>query len=387
MENRYDIFPPLNEEQLLMLKAVARIVEKVIAPRAAEVDERAEFPWDVQKVLADTGLLGLPIAREYEGLGEGVLMMALVLEELTRGCFTSGMIVGTTAISVYPMDLLASEEQKRKYYPRMATGEITPCVAYTEPESGSDLASLRTTALRQGDHWVINGCKRWITHAPVADLIILFARTDPSSKNHRGISTFVIEKKTKGISVGRYENKIGARGSVTSDLIFEDAKVPLDCLMGEEGKGFVTAMKSLEKERIIAGSLALGSSRGAIDYATQYAGERKQFGQRIGEFQGLQFLLADMRTRYEASRALLILAAQKTDGGSPDRTLYASMAKLFASEVAMGVTTQAVQVLGAYGVSREYPVERMMRDAKITQIFAGTSQIQQWIIGRTLFGL
>ena len=387
MENRYEVFPPLSEEQLLMLKTVARMVEKVIAPRAAEVDERAEFPWDVQKVLAETGLLGLSIGKEYEGLGEGILMMAFVLEEITRACFTSGMIVGTTAISVYPMDLLASEEQKRKYYPRMAAGEITPCVAYTEPESGSDLASLRTTALRHGDHWVINGCKRWITHAPVADLIILFARTDPSSKNHRGISTFVIKKKTKGISVGRHENKIGARGSVTSDLIFEDAKVPLDCLMGEEGKGFVTAMKSLEKERIIAGSLALGCSRGAIDYATQYAGERKQFGQKIGEFQGLQFLLADMRTRYEASRALLILAAQKTDRGFPDRTLYASMAKLFASEVAMEVTTQAVQVLGAYGISREYPVERMMRDAKITQIFAGTTQIQQWIIGRTLFGL
>lgn len=384
MENPHEIFPPLSEDQLMMLKSVARIVDEVVVPRAAEIDRKAEFPWDIQKVFAKQGLFALPISEDYGGLGESLLMLALVMEEITRGCFTSAMIVGTPAICVYPMDLLASSEQKKRYFPRIATGELTPCVAYSEPEAGSDLASLRTLAVRKKDHYLLNGQKRWITHAPVADLIVLFARTDPNSRDHRGISIFVVEKKMEGISIGRLEDKMGARGSVMSDLIFEDVKVPLDALMGEEGRGFVTAMNSLEKERVLAGALAAGCSRGAIDYAVGYAKERRQFGRPIGEFQGLQFLLADMRTKYEASRALLIQAAQKTDARSPDRTMACAMAKFYASEVAMEITTHAVQVLGGYGVTREYPVERMMRDAKVTQIFAGTSQIQQWLVARKM---
>ena len=387
MDNPHETFPPLREDQRMMLKSVARLVDEVVVPRAAEVDRTAQFPWDLQKVFAEHGLFGLPIAEDYGGLGESLLMQALVMEEITRGCFTSAMIVGTVAISVYPMDLLASVDQKKRYFPRMSTGELTPCVAYSEPEAGSDLASLRTLAIRKKDHYLLNGQKRWITHAPVADIIILFARTDPNSRDHRGISTFLIDKETEGISIGRLEDKMGARGSVMSDLIFEDAKVPLDALMGEEGKGFIAAMNSLEKERVVAGALALGCSRGAIDYAVGYAKERSQFGRPIGEFQGLQFLLADMRAKYEASRALLIQAAQKTDAGSPDRTMVSAMAKFYASEVAMEITTHAVQVLGGYGVTREYPVERMMRDAKVTQIFAGTSQIQQLVIARKMLDL
>ena len=387
MENRYDVFPPLREDQLLMLKSVARIVDEVVAPRAAEIDIKGEFPWDLQKVFSEQGLFGLSIGTEYGGLGENLLMMVLVMEELARACSASAMMVGTTAISVYPMDLLASPEQKSRYFPGLASGELMPCAAYSEPEAGSDLASLRTKAIRQGDHWVINGQKRWITQGPIADVIILFARTDPNSKDHRGISTFVIEKKTEGIAVGRHEDKMGVRGSPTSDLIFEDTRVPLNALMGEEGKGFMAAMNSLEKERVVGGSLALGFSRGSIDYAVKYAMERRQFGRPIGEFQGLQFLLADMRTKYEASRALMIQAAQKIDAGAKDRAIASSMAKFYVSEVAMEVTTNAVQVLGGYGVTREYPVERMMRDAKITQIFAGTSQIQQWVVARSMLGL
>lgn len=387
MENRYEIFPPLSDEHLLMLKTIARIVDDVVVPRAAEIDNLGEFPWDLQKVFSEQGLFGLAIGREYGGLGETLLMMVLVMEELARACAASAMMVGTTAISVYPMDLLATPDQKTRYFPGLAKGELMPCIAYSEPEAGSDLASLKTKAVRQDDHWVINGQKRWITQAPVADLIILLARTDPRSKDHKGISFFVIEKKQEGIMVGRHEDKIGARGSPTSDLIFEDAKVPLDALMGEEGKGFMAVMNSLEKERVVAGALALGCSRGAVDYAARYAMERKQFGREIGRFQGLQFLLADMRTKYEASRALLIQAAQKTDAGAKDRTVISSMAKAFASEVAMEVTTNAVQVLGGYGVTREYPVERMMRDAKITQIFAGTTQIQQSIIAQRMLDL
>jgi alkylation response protein AidB-like acyl-CoA dehydrogenase len=387
MENRYEIFPPLSDEQLLMLKTIARIVDDVVAPRAAEIDVQGEFPWDLQGVFSEQGLFGLSVGKEYGGLGESLLMMVLVMEELARACSASAMMVGTTAISVYPMDLLATQEQKSRYFPGLATGDLVPCIAYSEPEAGSDLASLKTKAIREDDHWIINGQKRWITQAPVADLIILLARTDPHSKDHKGISFFVIEKKQEGIMVGRHEDKIGARGSPTSDLIFEDAKVPLDALMGEEGKGFIAVMNSLEKERVVAGALALGCSRGAVDYAARYAMERKQFGREIGRFQGLQFLLADMRIKYEASRALLIQAAQKTDAGAKDRSVISSMAKAFASEVAMEVTTHAVQVLGGYGVTKEYPVERMMRDAKITQIFAGTTQIQQSIIAQRMLDL
>lgn len=387
MEKRYEIFPPLSDEQMMMLDTVAKIVDDVVAPRAADIDASGEFPWDIKDVLAEQGLCGLAISEKYGGLGEGTLMMALVTEEIGRACFSSAMFVGTTAISVYPMDLLASPEQKAKYFPGLASGELIPCVAYTEPEAGSDLASLRTKAVRKSDHWVINGQKRFITQAPVADIVVLFARTDPSYTNHRGISVFVMEKSTQGISIGRHEDKMGARGSPTADLIFEDVKVPLDAVMGEEGKGFITAMNSLEKERIVAGACALGCSRGALEYAAKYAKERIQFGRPVGEFQGLQFMLADMKTKYEASRALVIQAALKTDAGSSDRTIFASMAKLYASEVAMEITTKAVQVLGGYGVTREYPVERMMRDAKITQIFAGTSQMQQWIIGQRTIGL
>jgi len=387
MENPHETFPPLRDDQRMMLNSVARLVDEVVAPRAAEVDRTAQFPWDLQKAFAKQGLFGLPIAEQYGGLGESLLMQALVMEEITRGCFTSAMIVGTPAICVYPMELLASEEQKRRYFPKIATGECTPCVAYSEPEAGSDLASLRTTAVRKKDHYLLNGQKRWITHAPVADLVVLFARTDPGSRDHRGISAFVVDKNAEGISIGRMEDKLGARGSVMSDLIFEDAKIPLDALLGEEGKGFITAMNSLEKERILAGALALGCSRGAIDYAVRYAKERRQFGRAIGEFQGLQFLLADMRTKYEAGRALLIQAAQKNDAGSSDRTMACAMAKFYASETAMEITSHAVQVLGGYGVTREYPVERMMRDAKVTQIFAGTSQIQQLVIARKMLDL
>jgi alkylation response protein AidB-like acyl-CoA dehydrogenase len=387
MENRHEVFPPLNDEQLLMLKSVARVVNEVVAPRAADIDREGAFPWDIKDVLSEMGLCSLAIDEEYGGLGESVLFLVLVIEEIARACFSSAMFVGTTAISVYPMDVLASERQKQKYLPRMATGELIPCVAYSEPEAGSDLASLRTTAVRDGDQWVINGQKRWITQAPVSDVIILFARTDLNSKDHRGISTFIVERNTPGISLGRLEDKLGARGSVMSDLIFDDARVPPDSLMGEQGKGFIAAMNSLEKERIVASAYALGCCRGALDTAVTYAMEREQFGRRIGEFQGLQFLLAHMRTKYEAARALVLTAARKTDSDSPDKTIYSSMAKYCAAETAMKVTTDAVQVLGGYGVNREFPVERMMRDAKVTQIFAGTSQIQQWIVARQMLGL
>src|SRR3972149_9498542 len=374
----------LNEEQEAILQTVRNITKDVVEPQATEIDKKGEYPWEIMKIFAREGLLALPLPKEYDGLGESLIVLCKVVEEIAKADMSCAMIVATHCLGSFPMNLMATEEQKQKYFPKLAAGELLSAIAMSEPEAGSDLASLKTKAVKDGDYYILNGEKRWITNAGVADLYVVFARTSQENKKAKGISAFIVEKETPGFSIGRKEDKLGARGSVTGDLIFQDCKIHKNQLMGEEGKGFILAMQSLNKERPIAASLALGVAEGALDYSTKYAKERVQFGKPISHFQAIQFMLADMKIQVETARLLLYQAALKAEAKTPDATLYSSMCKTYASDVAMKVTTDAVQILGGYGCTREYPVERMMRDAKITQIFAGTNQIQRIVIAREM---
>jgi alkylation response protein AidB-like acyl-CoA dehydrogenase len=381
------IAPPgaASEEEAMILQVVRELVAEKVAPRAAEIDAKGEFPWDIQKLFAENDLLGIPFPAEYGGLGGSFLTYVKVVEEISKACASSALIVAVQELGALPIIIAGSHEQKQKYIPKLASGEWTAAYALTEPSSGSDAGTMRVRAVRKGDKYVITGNKIWITHGGVADVIVVFAVTD-ASKGPNGVSAFIVEKGFPGFKVGKLEKKMGIRGSPTVELIFDDCEVPAENLLGEEGTGFKTAMKVLDKSRPGIAAQAVGIAQGALDYAAKYAQERIAFGKPIGQQQGIQFMLADMKVETEASRLLLYEAARKCDEGSPDLTLYAALAKLKAGDTAMKVTVDAVQILGGFGYSVEYPVERMMRDAKITQIYEGTQQIQRLVIARTLVG-
>jgi alkylation response protein AidB-like acyl-CoA dehydrogenase len=374
----------LTEEQVAFRETIRQIARERVAPRAAEIDERAEYPYDLRELFAEHDLFGLPFDVEHGGTGTGALMLNVAIEEIARACASSALMLMVQELGTLPIRLFGTDEQKQRFLPRCATGEWTPAFALSEPEAGSDAGGTRTTARLDGDEWVINGTKNWITNLGVADFYVVIARTDPDAGPSRGISAFVVEADRPGFSVGKLEHKLGIKGSPTGSPVFEDVRVPRENLIGELHRGFRVALATLDHSRLGVAAQAVGIAQGATDYAAAYAGERRQFGQPINSFQGIQFKLADMETRTAAARELLYKACAKVDRGERDMGKYSAMAKLFASDAAMAVTVEAVQVLGGYGYVREYPVERMMRDAKITQIYEGTNEIQRLVIARTM---
>jgi alkylation response protein AidB-like acyl-CoA dehydrogenase len=369
-------------QELVDLRAMIRqLAQERIAPRAAEIDRTAEYPHDIRELLAEHDILGLPFAEEYGGTGTGTLMTNIAIEEIAKACASSALILMVQELGTLPIARFGTEEQKQRWLPRCATGEWSPAFALSEPEAGSDPASLRTTAIRDGDEWVINGQKNWITNAGIADFYLVFAKTD---REHNRSSCFVVEADREGFDPGKLEHKLGIKGSPTGSPSFTDVRVPHDHLVGAEGKGLSVALGTLERTRLGAAAQAVGIAQGATDYAAGYARERIAFGKPINQMQGIQFKLADMETRTAAARELLYKACAKAERNEPDLAKYTSMAKLFASDTAMAVTLEAIQVLGGYGYVNEYPVERMMRDAKITQIYEGTNEIQRVVIARTM---
>jgi alkylation response protein AidB-like acyl-CoA dehydrogenase len=375
-----------SDEEAMILAVVRDLVRDKVQPRAAEIDATSEFPWDIQRLFAQNDLLGIPLPAEYGGLGGTFLTYVKVVEEVSKACASSALIIAVQELGALPILIGGDDAQKRRFLPKLASGEWTAAYALTESGSGSDAAgSMRTRAVRDGDAWVLDGTKIWITQGGIADVVTVFAVTDPK-KGPNGIGAFVVEKGTPGFSVGKLEKKMGIRGSPTVELAFNGARIPAANLLGAPGEGFKIAMKVLDKSRPGIAAQALGIAQGALDYAANYTKERIAFGKPIAQQQGLQFMLADMKTEVEAARLLLYEAARKCDQGAPDITTWAAMAKLKCGDVAMSVTTDAVQLLGGFGYSTEYPVERMMRDAKITQIYEGTQQIQRIVIARSMVG-
>jgi alkylation response protein AidB-like acyl-CoA dehydrogenase len=376
---------PLTDEQLEIRDLVRTLARERIAPRAAEIDKHAEFPWDVVELYREHGLFGIIYDEEYGGLGASALMTLVAAEEIAKVCATSALILGVQELGSLGLKLEGSEEQKRRYLPLLASGEWLCAYALTEPGSGSDSAAMRSEARREGDEYVLNGSKRFITNAGVASLYTVFAKTDPSA-GHAGISAFVVEADFPGFEVGRIEPKMGIKGSTTGEVFFNDCRVPAENLLGEEGDGFKIAMRILDRSRPGIGAQALGLAQGATDYALEYAKTRVTMGKPIAEHQLVAAMLADMETKCEAARGLLYKCGQMIDEGvdGPELTKISAMTKLFCTDVAMDVTTDAVQVLGGYGYMQEYPVERMMRDAKITQLYEGTNQIQRLVIAREM---
>jgi alkylation response protein AidB-like acyl-CoA dehydrogenase len=371
-------------EHLDFRDTIRQIARERIAPRAAEIDEKAEYPHDLRRLLAEHDVLALPFEAEHGGTGTGTLMLNMAVEEIAKACASTALILMIQELGTLPIKLFGSEELKERFLPRCATGEWSPAFALSEPDAGSDPGGMITRAVKDGDGWVISGTKNWITNLGVADFYAVFAVTDSSAGHSRGISAFVVEADRPGFSVGKLEHKLGIRGSPTGQPIFDDVWVPDANLIGEVNQGFKVAMATLDRSRLGVASQALGIAQGATDYAASYASERRQFGQPINSFQGIQFKLADMETQCAAARELLYQACAKVDRGDPDLGKYSAMAKLFCSDVAMRVTVEAVQILGGYGYVKEYPVERMMRDAKITQIYEGTNEIQRLVIARTM---
>jgi alkylation response protein AidB-like acyl-CoA dehydrogenase len=362
---------------------IRQIVKERVWPRAAEIDETGEYPWDIRQLLGEQDILGLPFAEEYGGTGTGTLMLQMAVEEIAKASASSALILMVQELGTLPIQLFGTEEQKQKWLPKCASGEWSPAFALSEAEAGSNVAGMRTTAVRDGDEWVINGSKNWITNATIADFYVTFAVTDRENKR---ISAFVVEKDRDGFSIGGLEHKLGIKGSPTGSPVYEDVRVPAENMIGAEGKGMSVALGTLQRTRLGAAAQAVGIAQGATDYATDYAKERIAFGKPIIELQGLQFKLADMQTKTAAARELLYKACAMADRDDPQLAIYSSMAKLFASDTAMEVTVEAVQVLGGYGYVTEYPVERMMRDAKITQIYEGTNEIQRVVIARQMKG-
>ena len=358
---------------------VRRIAAERVAPRAAEIDQTDEYPWDIRKLLAEQDILGLPFDEEYGGTGTGTLMLQMAVEELAKASAAVALILMVQELGTLPIQLFGSDELKQRLLPGCASGETSPAFCLSEPDAGSDPGAMRTTAAKDGSDWVINGTKNWITNAGIADFYVVFAVTD---RDERRISAFVVEKDAPGFSVPKFEHKLGIHGSPTGQPVFEDVRVPAENVIGEVGRGMSVALGTLERTRLGAGAQAVGIAQGAIDYANDYAKERTAFGKPINELQGIQFKLADMQTKTAAARELLYKACAMADRDDPQLGMYSSMAKLFASDTAMEVTVEAVQVLGGYGYVNEYPVERMMRDAKITQIYEGTNEIQRVVIAR-----
>jgi alkylation response protein AidB-like acyl-CoA dehydrogenase len=379
---QFDLYQ-LSEEHQMLRSALRQLADDKIAPRAAETDESAEFPKDVYEALVASGFHAPHIPEEYDGVGADALATCLVIEEVARACAASSLIPAVNKLGTLPIMLAGSEDVKRRYLPPVASGEAMFSYCLSEPEAGSDAASMRTKATRDGDSYVLNGTKRWITNAGISQYYTVMAVTDPE-KGSRGITAFVVEKSDDGVSFGAPEKKLGIKGSPTCEVYFDNVRIPADRMIGSEGEGFRIALRTLDHTRITIAAQALGIAQGALDYAAGYVKERKQFGKAIAEFQGVQFMLADMAMKIEAARQLTYAAAAKSERGDADLTLYGAAAKCYASDAAMEVTTDAVQLLGGYGYVRDYPVERMMRDAKITQIYEGTNQVQRMVIARQL---
>ncbi len=373
----------LSDDQKMIKDLAAQIAREKIAPIAAELDETGEFPWDVVKTLAQSDLFRVFIPTEYEGLGGGMFEMCLVVEELSRVCGGIALSYAASGLGTIPIVLFGNDEQKKKYLPKLAAGEILAAFGLTESGAGSDAAGIKTTAKSSADSYVINGTKQWITNGGEASIYTVVCLTDPT-RGARGASAILVEMGTPGFEFGKKENKMGIRASATRELVFQDCKVPKTNLLAKEGMGFLVAMKTLDQSRPGVAAQALGIAQGALDKAVDYSRERRQFGKTISSFQGVQFMMADMATQVEAARALTYAAARSIDAGEKDSSGISAMAKVFASDTAMKVTTDAVQVFGGYGYMREYPVEKMMRDAKITQIYEGTNQIQREVIALSL---
>src|SRR5690349_11619233 len=365
-------------------ETIRKMVVERVAPRAAEIDAKAEYPQDIRELFSSHDLLGLPFETEYGGTGTGTLMLNIAVEEVAKACASSALILMIQELGTLPIRLHGSEELKQRFLPKCASGEWSPAFALSEPDAGSDPGGMRTKAVQDGDEWVLDGTKNWITNLGVADFYVCFAVTDPEQGHSRGITAFVVEADREGFSVGKLEHKMGIRGSPTGQPIFDNVRVPAENLIGNENEGFKVAMGTLDRSRLGVAAQAVGIAQGATDYAAAYAQERNQFGKPIAAFQGIQFKLADMESKTAAARELLYRACSKIDAGEPDMGKYSAMAKLIASDTAMAVTVEAVQVLGGYGYVNEYPVERMMRDAKITQIYEGTNEIQRLVIARKL---
>lgn len=373
----------LTKEQNLFLEMIKSFAEKEVKPLAAEIDEQERFPMETVQKMAKLGIMGIPFPAEYGGANGDNLLYSLAVEELSRACATTGVIVSAhTSLCAAPIFEHGTEDQKRKYLPNLCKGEWIGAFGLTEPNAGTDASAQQTTAIADGEHFILNGSKIFITNALYAHVYIVMAMTD-KSKGTRGISAFIVEKGTPGFSIGKKEKKMGIRGSATCELVFENCRIPKDNLLGKLGGGFGIAMKTLDGGRIGIASQALGIAQGAMDETLKYIKERKQFGKPIGQFQNTQFQLADLDTKIEASRLLVRVAAFKKDQKIP-YAVDASRAKLYASETAMEVTNKAIQFHGGYGYTREYPVERMMRDAKITEIYEGTSEVQRMVIAANL---
>ena len=376
----------LTEEQVLLRDTLRDLADARIAPRAAEIDRSGEFPEDIRRLLADQDVLALPFPVEHGGVGGDLLTVCLAIEQIARACATSSLILIVQELGALPLLIAGSHEQQARWFPDLAAGRTLAAFGLTEPEAGSDAASIRSRAVRDGDAYVISGVKRFITNGSVAGLITVFAVTDPDAPRHGRLSCFAVEVPSDGFRVERLEHKMGIRGSPTAELAFDGVRVPAANRIGAEGDGFSIAMGTLDRSRPGVAAQAVGIAQGALEAATAYARERKQFGQRIGDFQMIQGMLADMDAGVEAARQLLYTACAVIDAGGPDTARWSAMCKLVAGDTAMRVTTDAVQIFGGYGYIDEFPVERMMRDAKITQLYEGTQQIQRLVIARSLLG-
>ena len=376
-----DLYRPTEEHEAFRA-AVRELCEEKVAPNAAEADELAEFPKASFEALKAADFHAPHIPEAYEGVGADALATVIVIEEIARACASTSLIPAVNKLATLPWLLAGSDHLKRTYLPPVARGAMAS-YCLSEPEAGSDAVNMKTRAVRDGDQFVLNGVKRWITNAGVSDFYTVFAVTDPGARS-RGISAFVVEKSDDGVSFGAPEKKLGIKGSPTCEVYLDSVRIPESRLIGDEGTGFATAMQTLDHTRVTIAAQAIGIAQGALDYALGYVQQRKQFGKAIAEFQGLQFMLADMGMKLEAARQLTYAAAAKSERGDADLTYFGAAAKCFASDVAMEITTDAVQLLGGYGYTRDYPVERMMRDAKITQIYEGTNQVQRIVMARAL---
>jgi len=373
----------LNEEQQFIVDVCRQIVRDRIVPVRAELDEKSIFPSEIIKEIARADLFRLFVPEEYGGMGKNIFAASIVSEELSRGDLSVSSIYGASGLGLMPILLMGSEEQKQKYLPSLASGEKLAAFGITEAEAGSDAGAVKTKAVLSGDHYIINGSKQWITNAGEADIYTIFVKTDPE-KGIKGISAFIVEKGTPGFDFGKNENKLGIKASSTRELIFTDCRVPKENLIGEEGSGFKIAMKALDQLRVVVGAQAVGVAQAAFEEALNYSKTRKQFDVPISSFQAIQHMLADMATQIEAARSLVYVTAEVIDSGGDDTIRLSAMSKLFASDMAMQVTIDAVQIFGGYGYMKEYPVEKMMRDAKIIQIYEGTNQIQKNVIAHDL---
>ena len=382
MGEPFEVFR-LPEEYVALRESVRELTASRIAPHAAEVDETAQFPSAAYAALVQSGFHAPHIPEQYGGVGADALATAIVIEEVARGCASSSLIPAVNKLGTLPLLLDGSTELKDRYLPPVARGEAMFSYALSEPDSGSDAAAMKTRAVRDGDEWVLNGGKRWITGAGESLYYTVFAITDPDAGS-AGVSAFVVEKDDEGFSFGAPEHKLGIKGSPTRELYFDSCRIPGWRLIGREGTGLKTALRTLDHTRVTIAAQAVGIAQAAVDAAVAYTGERQQFGRPVGDFQGVQFMLADMAMKVEAARALTYTAAARSESSSSDLTYFGATAKCFASDVAMVVTTDAVQLFGGYGYVKDYPVERLMRDAKITQIYEGTNQVQRIVIARQL---